>query len=133
MGTGQSALLEYPYIAAREAPSQKQSQSVAQAKTQLAGAVPGYVEVSEIISTYHCTVCHGGSEPRAGLSLDDYKSLMKGSKRGPVIVSGRPGSSEIILRLKGSSEPRMPFTGPPWLSDEEVATIEQWIAAGAKQ
>jgi hypothetical protein len=26
----------------------------------------------------------------------------------------------------------MPFDGPPWLADEEMRLIEQWIAQGAR-
>jgi len=132
-GTSNIGPLANPYAAAQEAPAQKAGPPDGGVKAREAGSVPGSAAVSAIIAKYNCTVCHGGNEPRAGLSLDDHKSMMKGSKRGPVIVPGNPGSSELILRLKGTSEPRMPFTGPPWLADDEVATIEQWIAAGAKE
>jgi len=120
-------------LAAQEASAQKASPPDAAAPSQRVGETPTYTDVTSVIAKYHCTVCHGGAEPRAGLSLDDHKSMMKGSNRGPVILPGNPAKSEIILRLKGMSEPRMPFTGPPWLSDDEIATIEQWIAAGAKE
>ena len=124
-GAGNLMPLANPALAAQETPAQKAAPP--------AGSTPGYADVSQITAKYLCTVCHGGAEPRAGLSLDDYKSMMKGSKRGPVIVPGNPAGSEIVRRLKGASEPRMPFDGPPWLSDDEVTLIEQWIAAGAKE
>jgi len=127
------ALMDGPYLAAQVASAQTTNPADAATPAQNAGKAPAYADVAAVISKYHCTVCHGGTEPRAGLSLDDHKSMLKGSKRGPVIVPGNPANSEIILRLKGQSEPRMPFTGPPWLSDEEVATIERWIAAGARE
>jgi hypothetical protein len=133
MGTNKLVPLDSPYLAAQEAPAPKASPTEAEAKARQAGTVPDYAAVSKIIAKHLCTVCHGGSEPRAGLSLDDHKSMMKGSKRGPVIVPGKPESSELIRRLNGQTEPRMPFTGPPWLSDDEVATIEQWISGGAKE
>jgi hypothetical protein len=96
-----------------------------------ADSPPGYEAVATIFNKYHCAVCHGGPDPRAGLSLDSYALLMKGSRRGPVVVAGDPAKSELIRRLKGTSEPRMPFTGPPWLDEGEVQLIEQWIAGGA--
>ena len=46
----------------------------------------------------------------------------------------RPGdarASELVRRVRGESTPRMPLTGPPWLTDAQIALIEQWIAAGA--
>jgi hypothetical protein len=101
------------------------------AKAQPAESAPTYDAVAAVISKYHCTVCHGGPEPRAGLSLDSYASLMKGSNRGPGVIPGDPSKSELIRRVTGQSEPRMPYTGPPWLTDEEVQTLERWIAAGA--
>jgi cytochrome c5 len=116
--------LANPAWAAQETPLQQ--------ATPPAGSAPGYADVNRVITKHLCTVCHGGSEPRAGLSLDDYKSMMKGAKSGPVIIPGKPADSEIVRRLKGTSEPRMPSGGPPWLSDEEMSLIEEWIRAGAK-
>lgn len=107
--------------------------SPARVSAQQTPKAPTYAEVAVIISKYHCTVCHGGTEPRAGLNLETRASLIKGGKDGPAVIPGQPGKSELILRLKGLSEPRMPYTGPPWLTDEEVGVIEQWIAAGATE
>jgi hypothetical protein len=100
-------------------------------KAEPAASAPTFDAVAVVISKYHCTVCHGGPEPRAGLSLESYVSLMKGSKRGPVVISGDPAKSELIRRVTGQTEPRMPYTGPPWLTGEEVQMIERWIAAGS--
>jgi hypothetical protein len=94
---------------------------------------PAYADVDAIFSKYHCTVCHGGADPRAALSLETHGKLLKGGKSGPAVVPGNPGKSELVLRLKGLREPRMPYTGPPWLADEEIGTIEQWVAAGAAE
>jgi len=107
--------------------------SAARAYAQQTTKSPTYADVDAVFSRYHCTVCHGGTEPRAGLSLETYGKLHKGGKGGPTVIPGNPDKSELVLRLKGLSEPRMPYTGPPWLSDEEIGTIEQWIAAGATE
>lgn len=107
--------------------------SAARAHAQQTVKSPAYTEVDAVFSKYHCTVCHGGAEPRAGLSLENHGKLLKGGKGGPVVIPGNPGKSELVLRLKGLSEPRMPYTGPPWLADEEIGTIEQWVAAGAAE
>ena len=123
-----------PQLAAQETAAPKTTSPGAGDQKPQATTVPSYADITAVISKYHCTVCHGGTDPRAGLSLDDYKSMMKGSKSGgAVIIPGDPGKSEVVLRLKGMSEPRMPFTGPPWLSDAEIEMIERWIAAGAKE
>ena len=103
------------------------------AYAQQTAKAPTYAEVDAIFAKYHCTVCHGGADPRAGLNLESYARLLKGGKSGPVVIPGDPGKSELVRRLKGLSEPRMPYTGPPWLTDEETGTIEAWIAAGAME
>lgn len=103
---------------------------LAQAGSSAGGAT--FTDVAVIMEKYHCTVCHAGTAPRDGLRLDSYDNVMKGSKGGPVVVPGKPENSELVLRVRGSKEPRMPMAGPPWLSDEEVKAIESWISAGAK-
>lgn len=77
-----------------------------------------------------CVMCHNASAAAAGLRLDSLEGLKKGSTRGPVVQAGNPASSEIIRRVKGTSQPRMPMTGPPWLADADVARLERWISAG---
>lgn len=96
------------------------------------GAGASFADVAAIIEKYHCTVCHVGAEPREGLRLDSYDNIMKGSKDSPVVVPGAPSKSELVQRVKGAKEPRMPMAGPPWLTEDEVKTLERWIAAGAK-
>jgi uncharacterized membrane protein len=91
-----------------------------------------FKDVAAILERYHCTVCHVGAEPRDGLRLDSYDNIMKGSEDGPVVLPGAPEKSELLLRVKGAKEPRMPINGPPWLSDDEVKVLESWIKAGAK-
>jgi len=105
--------------------------ATATALAQQTGKAATYADVAAIISKYHCTVCHGGVDPRDGLSLESYAKILKGGEDGPVVIAGDPGKSELVRRIKGLSEPRMPYTGPPWLTDDEIGTIEQWISAGA--
>ena len=95
-----------------------------------AGAGPSYSEVSAILNA-HCVVCHQGEAAPLGLRLESHASLMRGSSRGPVVQPGKAAASELVRRVRGQSQPRMPLTGPPWLSDAQVAALEQWIAAGA--
>ena len=93
-------------------------------------AAPVFSDVSAIL-VERCVVCHQGEAAPLGLRLDSHAALMKGSSRGPVVRPGEPAASEIVRRVRGASQPRMPLTGPPWLSDAQIATLEQWIAAGA--
>jgi hypothetical protein len=90
-----------------------------------------YVDVSAILES-RCVVCHTGSSAPLGLRLDTLDNVLKGSQNGPVVVGGKPEASELIRRLKGVSLPRMPMTGPPFLSDGEVVLFERWITSGMK-
>jgi uncharacterized membrane protein len=95
-----------------------------------ASAGPSYSEVSAILNA-RCVVCHQGEAAPLGLHLDSHAALMRGSSRGPVVRPGNAAGSELLRRVRGESQPRMPLTGPPWLSEAQVATLEQWVAAGA--
>lgn len=90
-----------------------------------------YGDVAAILQS-RCVVCHTGPSAPLGLRLDNLDNVLKGSQNGPVAVGGKPEASELIRRLKGVSSPRMPMTGPPFLSDGEVGLFERWIASGMK-
>jgi len=79
-----------------------------------------------------CVMCHSGPSAAAGLRLDTLEGLLAGSAKGPAVKQGDPASSELLRRLTGSSQPRMPMTGPPFLTDAQVALFEHWIAGGLK-
>ncbi|RZS56624.1 c-type cytochrome domain-containing protein [Sphaerotilus mobilis] len=95
----------------------------------LAAEPPTYADLQPLFQQ-RCVLCHSGAGAAAGLALDTLAGLTKGSTRGAVVVSGQPGSSELVKRLKGISLPRMPLTGPPWVDDADIARVERWIAAG---
>lgn len=78
-----------------------------------------------------CVLCHQGESAPNGLRLDSIDALLKGAVKGPVVKAGDPAASELVRRIRGQSQPRMPLTGPPFLSDAETALVERWIAAGA--
>jgi len=40
------------------------------------------------------------------------------------------GDVALIGRLKGTVQPCMPLTGPPFPSDNEIGRFERWVAAG---
>lgn len=95
----------------------------------LTGDDVSYTEVAEIFDL-HCIACHNGPNAPLDLRLDNYGDVLAGSEDGPVVVAEKPQESELILRVRGLSEPRMPFSGPPWLSEAEIAVLERWITAG---
>jgi mono/diheme cytochrome c family protein len=81
-----------------------------------------------------CIKCHSDNSklgaPPEGLRLDSLSAVLKGGDR-LAVLPGNPEMSEIWRRIIGLSDPRMPFDGPPWLPEEDVRLIRDWIAQGA--
>ena len=96
-----------------------------------AQTVAFYTDVAPILQQ-KCLMCHSGDNPAAGLRLDSLEALLEGGAGGKVVEAGAPGDSELVRRIRGESLPRMPMTGPPFLSDIEIETIERWVAGGLR-
>ena len=84
----------------------------------------------EAIFIQRCSTCHGGQLPASMLRLESREGLLKGSQIGPVVKAGDARSSILMRRIQGLIRPRMPMNGPPFLSDEEIKRIGQWIDQG---
>jgi len=76
----------------------------------------------------HCFHCHGeDGETKGGLDVRLQRFLLKGGKSGPAFVAGKPGESHLLEMLESGEMPKE----KPKLAEAEIATIEQWILAGA--
>ena len=94
-----------------------------------------------LVDRGHCTKCHtpDGATPigiqLASFDMSTYTSLRAGGRRSGtnIIVPGDPCAS--VLAGKISPTPpfaaRMPYDGPPYLSDEDRQLVHDWIAEGA--
>jgi uncharacterized protein with WD repeat len=94
-------------------------------------ATPSYAKDVAPILAANCAGCHAGSVKMGSLNLDTYEGLMKGGHDGAVITPGKSAGSRLYLMITGQQSPAMPLTGKK-LADGEIATIRQWIDAGAK-
>ncbi len=99
------------------------------AATGPAAAQITYADLAPILQA-RCVMCHSGASAAAGLKLDTLEGLLAGSARGPVVRAGAGEASELVRRLRGTSQPRMPMTGPPFLTDAQIALFVAWIEAG---
>ncbi|HEY5270064.1 MAG TPA: c-type cytochrome domain-containing protein [Anaerolineales bacterium] len=87
--------------------------------------IPTYIANIQPIFTAHCTVCHSGATPQAGLDLSTYSGVMKGGKDGVVIVPGDSAGSKLVEVQSGQH-----FAN---LSAEELELVKQWIDANAPE
>jgi len=89
-------------------------------------------DVAPILRKY-CVACHEGAEAEQGLQLDSFDGLVKGGKKGIVLVAGKPDQSRLLLVLDGRAKPAMPPKDSPAPSAAELIVLKNWIAAGAKR
>jgi hypothetical protein len=82
-----------------------------------------------------CFDCHSDlkRKPKGGLRVDGADFILAGSKKGPVVVPGKPERSPLFtrLRLPEDHEDVMPPGGDPLTKDEQEL-IRKWIADGAQ-
>ncbi len=88
------------------------------------------------IMQIRCVACHqpsGQGYETSGLDLRTYEGLMKGTKHGPVVLPGRPFTSNLIVVIEHRSESEiwMPHQRKQ-LSKCERQTFRFWISQGAK-
>lgn len=92
-----------------------------------------YSEHVQPILKENCYRCHAGLNHRGGLQLDSRAGLMHGGKDGSVIVPGHPEQSLLVtlIRHEGPANDPKPMPPKSKLSDSDIATITEWIRAGA--
>jgi hypothetical protein len=90
-----------------------------------------------------CTSCHSdtGRTPSGGLNLNHavaYEQLVNrpvNEKAGATrVIPNDSASSYLLQKLMGAATitgRRMPFNGPPYLSDGQIQIIQRWIDTGA--
>ena len=81
----------------------------------------------------NCYRCHAGLNHRGGLVMDMKAGLERGGKKGPVLAPGHPEQSLLVTLIRHEGPANDPMNMPPKgkLSDADIATVEQWIRAGA--
>jgi len=90
-----------------------------------------------------CTQCHNTVGGRFnGLDLSPtvaYSNLVGVTSRGKVgairVIPGDSENSYLIHKLEGRPGIvglRMPFIGPPYLTDGQILVIKRWIELGAR-
>ncbi len=94
-----------------------------------------YEEQIQPIFTSSCVSCHGGTN---GVTLSSYDATMNsvGSQYNTnVVIPEEPDESPIVDKISSDNPQygvRMP-EGGPYLSDDEIDDIRQWIEEGAHE
>jgi mono/diheme cytochrome c family protein len=89
---------------------------------------PDWAAISALF-VERCVMCHAEHGAALGLRLDSYEAALAGGERGPVLIAGDAGGSELVRRLRGESTPRMPFLSYP-LAPEQIELVVRWVEAG---
>jgi len=89
-----------------------------------------------------CAQCHdpNGSNPvgvqLGGLDLSTYEALRRGGSQSAsnIIVPGEPCNSDLYLKVTAGPRfgSRMPLDGPPFLGEDDLRLLSDWIAEGAE-
>ena len=90
--------------------------------SNLSAASPDYLKDIKPLLKNKCSTCHGSLKQKAKLRLD----------AGKLIHASGVLKGELIARVTAKDEEeRMPMEGEP-LTDNQIALLKAWIAAGAK-
>ena len=113
-----------------QVPPESAPASLAASRPAQANAAPsdrqGLANRAQALLQAKCARCHGEQGRAAGLDLRSRDTILKGGASGPAIIPGQPDESLALQRVRAGE---MPPRGR--LSSDEIATLQQWIAAGA--
>ena len=100
-------------------------------------------ETTDVAGRQACVNCHTnvGRNPSGGLNLahdlayDQIVNVPSSRKAGAIrVIPGDPENSYLVHKIEGRAGIvgiRMPFSGPPFLTDGQILILKRWIALGA--
>jgi hypothetical protein len=100
----------------------------ARGQSPLIGKPPSFERDVSAILTTHCLKCHGATTRKSGLDLRTLSAMLTGGTDGPAVVKGH---AEKSLLFEQVSKGVMPPGKAPKLTEGQIATIRNWINAGA--
>ena len=83
-------------------------------------------DVAPILES-RCLSCHNPHKKKGKFDLSQRLSMLKHKN---AVIPGKPAASVLLESISGD-DPDMPSKGEP-LSKEQIAILQNWIAAGAK-
>ena len=82
----------------------------------------------------NCTRCHGGLNHRGGFNMNSRATMLQGGHHGAALVPGDPEHSLLVKLIRHEGPVDDPMDMPPKkpkLTDADIATVSQWVKAGA--
>jgi WD40 repeat protein len=120
--------------AAKPKAAQGAAKSSASQPAAAAGAKPvSFMKDVAPILVENCIACHNPRKSESKYVMTTFAQLAKGGQQGEgmTLEPGQPDESNLVELIRPGGEPRMPYKQPP-LSAQKIATIERWVAEGAK-
>ncbi len=94
------------------------------APTTTLPAEPTWENTFAAVFGQKCSGCHGEAAT-AGLNLSTYQGILAGGDSGPGIVPGDSEAGAVVAKMSGPHAAN--------LTPEELAALQEWIAAGAPE
>jgi hypothetical protein len=97
-----------------------------------AADAPSYTKDVKPFLAKYCTDCHNARKAKAGVNLEDFQALMKGGRKGVMVVPNKPDQSRLVRTMEGGKPVMPPRKYAQQPTRAEIALVRAWIAAGAK-
>ena len=125
---GETYLVQYA-----PAPLQRLAGTAPRERPATLDAADLFLDVVAPALDQRCVGCHNPGKRKGQLDLSSHSAVMKGGEKGPVIVAGKPGESDLLRRISLAHDDKefMPQEGKTPLSSDQVAAIGWWISRGA--
>ncbi|MBM3971813.1 MAG: DUF1549 domain-containing protein [Planctomycetes bacterium] len=78
-----------------------------------------------------CVSCHGPDKQEGGLRLDSLAAAREGGEQGSAVVPGDVAKS-LLVKAISFRDPNLQMPPKQKLSDKEIATLTEWVKAGAR-
>ena len=108
-------------------------QTAKNAAAPAAGKPVSFIRDVAPILVENCIACHNPRKSESKYVMTTFTQLAKGGQQGEGITlePGKPDESNLVEVIRPEGKPRMPYKHDP-LPKEKIATIERWVAEGAK-
>src|ERR1022692_3408974 len=101
---------------------------------RLYAQAPSYAKDVRPFLDKYCVECHQGNKAKAGVKLDSFESIMKGSKKGrKIVVAGEADKSQLVTCVEGTGGKKMPpKKAAKQPTAKESSMLRDWLNGGAK-